>query len=325
MVERDFVKPLHEDLCTRVEGYAQTDCIENASTRAFVRFQLLIIANEAVNQQGDSLTLEWDGFCITTYAGKLLGEKQYDMRLDTYELFEHYQPLIYGGVNVGARVSSREENGETVFDSETHQFLTTRRDEYESLPPAFKVALVARYINENVIADSEAVVRFVLNCGNVTPQRWMARYTFSHDLLRNGWAIRLRDVEPPVNLGGLIASKLKASTESVLAAEQPNHVVKTEKDKPRRAGDERTYKMAVFVAGLLDDAESKGVRPPTADEIKAKYETSGLVTKNYGSGHSLMTAFDQYISNRPELANKHPGVKKRLEQKAAHKAKREGR
>lgn len=200
-VRRDLLPGLHNGLRDLFEC---EDDFYDASVET--RLSRLRFENELIGMEGDSLPVKYgfDGF--NAYAG---------IRLNGVLFFSEVQrPGVYltadGGYLYDMPHGSLLDNylhgelGKLLHDD------ARMLPEFSTLPIAYRVALVCKYVDRHVIALPDDITRFVLGCNeSIKTHRFLIRPSEDQFGVCNGWDIRIRDVRPGHNFVKHISNRIK--------------------------------------------------------------------------------------------------------------------
>ena len=208
-VQDRCVVPLVEEAAREIEGFRDMD--------ATSRLYEIVKLDEPKFGRGDWLPL---GSAIV-YAGRKLG-REVELRFGD-NVIAQYQPRFfadgpraYRGIDLstGSPSANGQPEGQEidvdaaedakavpVFFSDLGQFLIRERKTYDSLPLAYRAALLVLLVSMSVIAPMDEVIAFVLGY-HLDSDTALETFRFSVDPARGnvglyrGWNIRIRDTKP---------------------------------------------------------------------------------------------------------------------------------
>lgn len=241
-----YVAPLLEELSEAIEGFEEMDYER--------RLAELVNLNEPYVGMGDCLLVGRYPFRLPVYAGVSLGSKVW-IRCGDFNV-ERYVPRFNS--DIVALVHDDDLRGGV------SGFLHNEHDTFTSLPVSYRAALVAIYVEQNVICNFERddAVRFVLGCGGLVPRRVAILPVNNSEGLTSGWLARIRDNKPPQSFGIELVSALRGTATAyagmvwTLVKDSGETEIHRSTDRfdlaPKRSTNERTALAYAFVDSLYE-------------------------------------------------------------------------
>ena len=283
-VRETLVLPLVGELDSAIEGFSSLP----RDQRFF--YLMKLDAESVANSEclgGDSMPLyfgssRWDSAFV--HAGVKLGDKDETITLDD-DTVSIYKPLGFDDYWSGSPATTPLDTITNGKYCSAGAFIDQRKDEYDNLPLPYKVALLAQYVHDNLIADRASVFDFV-TCAteDFHGSRMAISPICNSDAKQAGWVLRLRDVSPSNEHGRWIVQKMRNYVSSIDDWEKEQNknleaigfdYSSFEKMPKKRSSRKSTDIMVAFIDGLI--AEGKA---PGSKEMSWK-KALGLLNENY--------------------------------------------
>ena len=238
VARRKYVTPLVGELEKAIEGYSKMD--------AYDRFLALMRLNEKHAPKGESLLLEFG------YVGGGVDENGVhyaDAKLET-------RGLVFSGIQLGYRcemqsgvpVYSKAINLKRPFGTDEDISSILNGGVYSSLPLAFRVALVALYVLQNVFTTNADACRFAAGIkNNVELRRFFVDRIRTEDGELLGWDVLLRDARPENDLMKSLGKMMRDSAKSNVETQR---IAEYEDAKSRKRRD-TTETLIAFIEVVL--------------------------------------------------------------------------
>ena len=273
-VKSDFLESLWDEL-KEIDGY--DGMTEEGKVAHIVK------TNKPYFGKGDSLPFGITaGGHVNVYAGTQLGREWYLGN----QVVCYYRPRFFCS-NLG-------EHGEG-YSKDMRSFLYDEHEKYESLPVAYKAALLCQYIYQNIVCEMRYITLFVIGHGkNLHPKRVEVDHVADEFGKRYCWALRIRDVRPSVEFGKNLASFLRWEPNLY----DTNGFKGFETPAPR-ASDSRSELAYAYIAQLIADGVSIGRGGDMSwDDAAAKLvATYGNKVRSY-TGNNLRDGFRKWNQRR---------------------------
>ena len=282
-----YVEPIIEEMEASHRGYRDMGDVE--------KFNLLACLNEKVIGKGECLPVicpEYENAWFQAYSGVPVsvdylasgGTKGGILPQQPAEIYS--MPGIRGAMHV------------------------LSFEDFHELPPAFRIAVIAEHVLENVVTGNTEAFSFALSGGELKSYRVVVapKATFppgSAFRRVDGWVIHVRDAMPSNEMLVATAQFIRAYDERVAEAEAELRENGHDADLINRKSDHRKRRRSGSLAvremvELVDAAIAKGMDPRrggTCSWSELWFDLSDshpAVTERYSTPEKLMQSYSQY-------------------------------